>query len=280
MRNPEHLLCCRCLLLALRFHQEVTKLFLHTFRKFSLAAAAFALLLCRPAASEQPDVYSGATDAQSAQILDRYVHATETPDRGNPEGSVWIDIQASLPKLQKAGHLTALKKISNVGHSTYRVLSFQGDSAVKKEVIARYLQVDQSGQKDQQLAVIPANYKFKFKGKRSRNLAEEVYVFQVSPRKKRVGLFKGELWVDASSYLPVYEKGRLVKNPTVFFKRVDFERDYIIRDGVAVPEHILSTIDARIVGRVELNVEYSNFSPARVEGQGPDADAVMAEASQ
>jgi hypothetical protein len=159
-------------------------------------------------------------------------------------------------------------------------LSFQGDATVKKDVIARYLQVDQNAQKDRKLAVIPANYKFKFKGEREANLGREVYVFQVSPRRRRTGLFKGEVWLDAKTYLPVYERGRFVKNPSVFFKKVDFERAYSIDGGVAVPEHVSSTIQARIVGRIELSVEYSNFSPAA--GQEPENryTAAIAEASE
>ena len=33
------------------------------------------------------------------------------------------------------------------------------------------------------------------------------YVFQVTPRKKRAGLFKGEIWIDAATYLRVQETG-------------------------------------------------------------------------
>jgi hypothetical protein len=148
-----------------------------------------------------------------------------------------------------------------VGKVTYRVLGFQGNNTVKKEVIARYLQAEQQGQGDRKLAVLPDNYKFKYKGERAVNGGEDVYVFHLSPHKKRVGLFKGELWLDARTYLPVYEKGRLVKNPSIFFKKVDFERNYAIRDGVPVPQSMNSTIQTRLVGKVELSVSYSNFSP-------------------
>lgn len=187
-----------------------------------------------------------------------------------------IDISASVPKLKKSGHLRARKIISSVGRSTYRVLSFQGDPTIKKEVIARYLELDQNAQKGGTLAVIPANYKFKYKGERASNLGRDVYVFEVSPRAKRIGLFKGQLWLDAQTYLPVYETGRLVKSPSLFLKKVNFERVYAINGGVAVPEHITSTIDARMVGRVEVSVDYSDFAP---QAQS-DISTPMTEASQ
>jgi hypothetical protein len=48
-----------------------------------------------------------------------------------------------------------------------------------------------------------------------------------------VGLFKGELWVDADTFLPLRESGRFVKNPSVFLKKIEFVRDYEIKDGIA-----------------------------------------------
>jgi hypothetical protein len=167
-----------------------------------------------------------------------------------------VDIDASVPRLKQHGRLRALRKISNVGKITYRVLGFQGDNNVKKEVIARYLTAEQQSQGDPALLLTPANYKFKLKGRQIEN-GVNAYVFQVAPRKKRNGLFKGELWLDASSYLPVLEKGRLVKNPSIFFKKVEFERAFAIQDGVSVPAHMTSTIDTRIVGKVELDINYS-----------------------
>jgi len=144
------------------------------------------------------------------------------------------------------------------------VLGFQGDNSVKNQVIARYLEAEQQAQGKQDMAITPGNYKLKYKGERALAGDRRVYVFDLAPRKKRVGLFKGEIWLDASSYLPVYEKGRLVKNPSIFFKRVDFERAYNIQDGVQVPAYTASEIDTRLVGKVELNVSYSNF--AREDG--------------
>jgi len=224
---------------------------------------ALAALLLLPAANVRAaDVDTMDADGTSADIISKFVAATEGQQNVGDSGSVEMDISASLPKLQKQGHLRALKKISRLGHSTYRVLSFQGDNTVKQQVIARYLEAEQKAQGDRTMAITPANYKFKYEGERDGTVCPAVYVFNLSPRKKRVGLFRGELWIDAQTYLPVYEKGRFVKNPSIFFKRVDFERAYTIRDGKWLPEHMTSTINAHVVGTVELDVYYSNFSSA------------------
>jgi hypothetical protein len=196
----------------------------------------------------------------SAQIISRYLQATQNHEDALRGASMQVDINAAIPELKKQGRLHALRIISKVGQVTYRGLKFQGDNSVKSDVIARYLQAEQQGQGDQNLAITPENYKFKFKGRKQLN-SDDVYVFQLSPRKKKVGLFKGEMLLDAKTYLPVEEKGKLVKNPSIWFKKVEFERDYKIRNGAAIPEHMTSTIDVRLIGKVELNIDYSDFEP-------------------
>jgi hypothetical protein len=197
--------------------------------------------------------------SQGSIIINRYLQATQADAFSTAKnGPLEVEIEASVPKLNQHGHLTALRKISDVGKITYRVLGFQGDNTIKKEVIARYLQAEQQGQDDKSLTLSPANYKFKLKGKKVASNGSDVYVFQVSPRRKRMGLFKGEVWLDAQSYLPVFEKGRLVRNPSVFFRQVDFERDFAIQNGSAVPAHMSSVINTRLVGKVNLSVAYSS----------------------
>ena len=169
-----------------------------------------------------------------------------------------VEIDASVPKLNQHGRLRALRRISEVGTITYHAIAFQGDNTVKHQIIARYLDAERQAQTHQNLSITPENYKFKFRGERSAP-DHRIYVFELNPRRKQVGLFKGEMWLDATSYLPVYEKGRLVKTPSIFFKKVEFERDYSIENGIPVPVRTSSVIKTRLVGKIELNVNYSNF---------------------
>ena len=191
----------------------------------------------------------------SNAIISQYLRVTQSRSDPAAQQPVEIDISASVPRLKKEGRLRVLRQISKVGQVTYHVLGFQGDNTVKNQVIARYLQAEQQGQEKENLAVTPENYRFKFRGERG-VLGKEVYVFQLSPHRKKIGLFKGELWLDAQNYFPVYEKGRLVKNPSIFFKKVDFERAFVVQNGVPVPAHLTSTIETRLVGKVELDVNY------------------------
>jgi hypothetical protein len=221
----------------------------------------------------EPDPSSS---VDSAEILDKYVQASENLKGASSGGSMEVDINASVPKLKANGRLHALRVMSHVGRITYRVLGFQGSNAVKTQVIARYLQAEQQGQSNPRLAVAPTNYKFKFKGARRLDSGKDAFIFALTPKKREPGLFKGEIWLDASTYLPVYEKGRFVKNPTIFFKKVEFERAFAIKDGKPLPQYMNSTITTRVVGKVELDVNYSNYAPDSdgTEGAGSSLSAI------
>ena len=194
-------------------------------------------------------------------IVENYCLATRDQELSIQNASMDVEIDASLPKLKKHGRLHALRHISALGRITYERLFFEGDGTVKNQVIARYLTAEVEAQKDQapSLAVTPANYKFKYKGQ-SELQGRNAYVFQVTPKKRQVGLFKGEVWIDAATYLRVQETGYLVKNPSIFLKKVAFVRRYEIRDGISVPLQVQSVVDTRLVGKAELTIDFSNFS--------------------
>ncbi len=202
-------------------------------------------------------------------IVENYCNAMVNQDHSVPNASMDVEIDAALPKLKKYGKLHALRHISGLGRITYERLFFEGDGTVKNQVIARYLTAEVEAQKNQapSLAVTPANYKFKYKGQ-SELQGRTAYVFQVSPKKKQLGLFKGEVWIDTATYLRVLETGYLVKNPSIFLKRVAFVRRYEIRDGISVPLQVQSVVDTRLVGKAELTIDFSNYSVDAPERAG------------
>ena len=196
-------------------------------------------------------------DSTSSEILDKYFANTESQQLSLRGLQMDVEIDADLPKLQKSGKLHALRSISKLGQITYQGLRFIGDNTIKNDVIVRYLTAEKQSQDISQMALTHKNYKFKYKGQAERN-GYTVHVFQVSPRKKMVGLFKGELWVDARTCLPVHESGRFVKNPSMFLKKIDFVRDYTIKDGIAFPSHIESIVDTRFWGPARMSIRFTN----------------------
>lgn len=195
------------------------------------------------------------------EIVETYCSVAREQRHSLDGASMEVDIDASLPRLKKQGRLHALRRISSLGRITYERLKFEGDGAVKNDVIGRYLTAETQAQTDSNLKldVTPENYKFKYKGLAT-DEGREVHVFQVTPKKKRVGLYRGDLWIDAHTYLRVRESGSFVKNPSIFLKRVEFVRKYDIRDGISVPREIHSVVDTRLIGKAELNIEFRNVS--------------------
>ena len=254
------------------------KLFVQSFKKKAGAALTFALFLAvvsSSAAGTCNDSGDTSSSSSATNIINKYLQATQGHDSGLRGASMEVNIDASVPKLKEKGKLRALRRISKVGQITYRTLSFQGDSTIKNQVIARYLSAEQQGQGDQDIAITPKNYKFKFRGEKS-IAGQRAYVFQLSPVKKRVGLFKGEMWLDERTCLPLMEKGRLVKNPSVWFKQVDFERGFSIQNGQSLPTYVSSVIDTRLVGKVELNINFSKIEKDTTEETGEGNAAVVA----
>ena len=211
------------------------------------------------------------TGSQSAAIIDGYVAASTAQQNRLQGASMEVEIDAEVPKLHKSGRLLALRRISALGRITYDALRFEGDSRIKHEVIARYLTAESEALNSEPstMAVTPANYKFKFKGLLEKD-GRQIYAFRVSPRKKRTGLYEGELWIDPQTHLPVRESGRLVKSPSLFVSKIEFVRDYQTVDGVALPRRMESLVHTRLIGKARLSVAFSAVSLA------PQSLAVLA----
>lgn len=215
---------------------------------------------------------------QGSALIDKYREALAQQEESQRNVSMEVHMEGRLPKLKKQGKLSALRKISSLGKITYNGVRFWGDDTVKKEVMARYMtaEVEAAAKatleaSTNSIGITPQNYEFKYKGLTDRN-DKRVHVFELKPRHKRVGLFKGELWLDPETCLPVREAGRLVKNPSVFIKKMEFARDYEIKDGVSYLRRMATRTETRIVGAAELNIEYANISKeAEAAGEEPVA---------
>jgi hypothetical protein len=231
------------------------------FRAFLLFIAIAVPITAEPAALS-PDA-----------IVDNYLTASRDQERVLQGASMEVEFAASLPNLKKQGRLHALRRISPLGLIKYERLRFEGDSTVNKQIITRYLSAEAEAQINQSssTAVTPQNYKFKYKGQSLLD-GRQVYVFQVSPKQKRQGLFNGEIRIDTETCLRVQESGYLVKSPSIFLKRVAFVRKYEIRNGISVPRQVQSVVDTRLAGKAELTIDFTNFSTDPKRGVMSDTD--------
>ena len=212
---------------------------------------------------------SAASPAPWLQVLDRYFASSTQQQARARDTSMEVEIDARLPRMKREGSLRAVRQINPEGLISYEDVRSAGDKMVNKDVIARFLAAETEASKGirdrrgnpQSMAISPENYRFRQKALLTRDDCQ-IHIIQVTPKKNRLGLFKGEIWLDAVSGLPLRESGRLVKNPSVFLKKVDFVREYEILDGLAVPVRVESRVDTRLVGMAELDIRYSNHSVA------------------
>lgn len=240
------------------------------------------ILVCLLASSGAPAAPRDSDSKQDPRlaILDKYMDATQIQQAALRGVQMEVDIDAELPRLKKSGRLRALRKISRLGKITYKALGFSGDTTVKQEVITRYLAAESEARENGTIAITPANYKFRYAGRIEQN-HQTMQVIEVTPRKKVVGLFKGELWIETETGMPVRESGQFVKSPSVFLKKIAFVRDYELRDGIAQPSRIQTTVETRVIGKAQLLIHFANIArdeePEEVSGDeassaGPAGD--------
>jgi hypothetical protein len=235
----------------------------------AMLPAILLLVLLSAITAKAADVPIVESTAGASMAFARY---TASLEQSSPWRTETIEIEASLPKLAKAGRLRAIRRLLPFGKPEYQVLEIAGDATVKQQVIVRYLsaEVRAAGIPPATVAISPQNYNFRFKG--VVNTGDSLaYIFLISPHKKREGLIKGELWLDADTGAVVRQSGYLVKRPSIFVKRVDLTRETVLRNGVADARVTHLSVDTRLVGRAELTIREHPFS-ASDEGAGSNIE--------
>ncbi len=172
-------------------------------------------------------------------------------------------IRAQLLDTSQSGEYEVQQKYQAPRTLAFKALRFTGDAFVKTNVIIRLLQSEVDHvQKDDPAsnAINAANYKFSYKGINQLD-GRQVHVYQLKPREKRAGLFKGRIYVDAYTGSLVRVEGRPVKSPSLFIKKVDFVQDYADIGPFTFPVHIHSEATARIVGRAIVDVYQRDYQP-------------------
>jgi hypothetical protein len=191
-------------------------------------------------------------------VINRYIAAQRAQQDALRGARMEVEIDAQLPSLEKKGKLRVLRVISNIGKISFGPIGqFIGDPVVKTQVIGKYLELEQNERQKGSIAITPANYKFQINAIITQD-EQQVYIFKLTPRHKAIGLFKGELWLDGATGMPLKKTGQMVKSGSAWLKSIRFVRDYEMRNGISILKHLQSTVDVRVVGKAELSANYSS----------------------
>lgn len=210
------------------------------------------------------------------EALDRYLTGSRDRQPGCSDLVSAVQIDASLPKLRKQGSMSGLRLLSQTGKIVYRGLRFTGDTLVKTAVIARFLAYDveppEGAAGD---GVTRQNYSILYL-KTSDYNGLIAHVFCLKPKRKRVGLFKGELWLDATTAAPLRLWGDFVKSPSIFIRSSRFVRDYQSLNQCLQPARLLVTVQTRIAGQAEMAVRLHSVDDrqATTETAAPGDDSL------
>ena len=243
---------------------------MNSLRSVFLILFAVAPLLQGGSAALSPDPVSAPplpTAASWAQALDGYLAANRQQQERLRDSTMEVEIQAKLPRMKREAIQRAVRQVAPSGEITYEPLSSTGDNMVRKEVIARYMSAEQDASRKvapgdvklQSMGITRDNYEFKYKGLGALN-DRKVYVFELKPKQKRLGLFKGEIWVDVLTFQTLRESGTFEKSPSIYLSKVQFVRQYEILDGLAIPTHVSSKIETRMAGTADIDIRFSGFS--------------------
>jgi len=199
-------------------------------------------------------------DMEAEAALRRYIAA----EGRSPWGAASLEIHASLPRFEKTGAAMAIRRAIPIGEDRYQLLDFGGDPRVRAQLIVRYLNAEGriAEMPLASVAITPANYRFTFKRRVDDGEREPAYVFEITPRRKRDGLIKGELWLGQQTGALIRQSGYLVKCPSVSAGRVAIIRDDTIRDGTLESRRIHIKIEGGSIGGAELVIEEHPLVPA------------------
>jgi hypothetical protein len=210
--------------------------------------------------------------ADASLAFARYIAWLHAPNPFTESGPVALEIMASLPGLNKQGSLLAVRDVGESERSEYGIIGLQGDAIVLERVIAPYLLAERQLE-DLPLSsvlITPRNYNFCYAGTVETG-GSAAYIFRITPKKRRAGLIRGELWIDPVTGTPVLVTGHLVKAPSTSTSSVNIVRAISFVDGHPCNRSTHMSIETRPVGHAELMIVESPLGGDPATTGGPVA---------
>jgi hypothetical protein len=191
------------------------------------------------------------------------------------------EIAAQLPDTQQQGTFQLRRSYTAPRELKFTPIQFTGDSFVKTNVINRLLQseVDHAEKNEPAATALSAeNYKFSYKGVEQID-GTAVHVYQLKPRHKVPGLFKGRIYVNAATGALRRAEGTLVKSPSWFVKKIEFVQEYADVGGFVLPVRVHSSANTRLVGKAVVDITFRDYDARPLPGTEAEVSALRTIAS-
>jgi hypothetical protein len=220
-----------------------------------LLSVIFLVLLIPGSAAAQPLLMIQPTTPPESIAFARYIAWLDARDPFTESGPVALAIAATLPGLDKAGSLLAIREVGESERNQYGILKLEGDSIVFERAIAPYLEAQREAEDLPRSSVIigPQNYKFCYTGAAETG-DRVVYIFRIAPKENRAGLIRGEIWIEPLTGAPVLVTGHLVKITSSSIRRINVASEITLVDGHPFARTTHTIVETRPVGRAELTI--------------------------
>jgi hypothetical protein len=222
---------------------------------------------------EMPLEASNATSVRPPNLapelaLQVYGRRTVLQDQQLGEYTDVTVIHAELPDIYQKGEYELQRHYAAPGTLQFIPVHYTGDGFVKTNVIVRLLEAEEDRLQNRETsptALTVANYKFSYAGQSDID-GRSVHAFEVKPRAKRKGLFKGRLYLDPVTGSLVRTEGVLTKSSSFFIKKVRFVNDYADIGTFTLPVRMHVVVLARIIGHAVVDVYHRNYQAIPVAG--------------
>jgi hypothetical protein len=207
-------------------------------------------------------VQARGADNGASLALARFISRSAGPPPPAGGNEMAVEIDASLPQMGKQGEVKVIRHRDPAGAAEYQVVRSAGDSTVRQQVIARYLNLEQQAyaRPTSFSAITPENYKFRYMASIEGG-GNRFYVFDIKPRHRGEALMDGQIWIDATTGALVRQEGHLARRGSVFVRKIEMVREAGPR--VELP-YVLVTrvdIDTRLFGHAQLTIRERPVMP-------------------
>lgn len=155
----------------------------------------------------------------------------------------------------------------------FEVISRSGSTTIQSRIFDGLISAEADASKKYLVSGSPignANYKFQLLGHVAYD-GRRCYLLQLEPRRRSENLINGKAWVDAADFEIIHLEGRTGASVSFWLGRPTITEDYekIAQFWVAKRRHSVS--DSFLLGRSELNIDYSDYHITEVKPGDPPA---------